>query len=160
MRPAGKSLGVIVCDPDGDGWPDIMVANDTVRNFLFHNVPGPDGTRRFEEIGLPAGVALSEGQARGGMGIDWGEFRTGDNALIVANLADEPMTFLVQANTKRLTFADVAATVGVAGPSRTPLKFGTFFFDLDLDGRLDILTNNGHLEPDIGRVRSGQTYEQ
>src|SRR5262249_4819910 len=50
-RNVGKSLGVIVCDPDEDGWPDLVVANDTVRNFFFHNVPGKDGSRRFEEIG-------------------------------------------------------------------------------------------------------------
>ncbi|HJZ56231.1 MAG TPA: VCBS repeat-containing protein, partial [Gemmataceae bacterium] len=74
VRPVGKSLGVIVCDPDGDGWPDIVVANDTVRNFFFHNEPGPDGTRAFREVGYPIGVAYAdEGRPRGGMGIDWGE---------------------------------------------------------------------------------------
>lgn len=159
-RPVAKSLGVILCDPDDDGWPDLIVANDTVRNFFFHNVPGPDGSRRFEEIGERTSIAYAEGRARGGMGIDWGEFRQGRWAIIIANFANEPSTFFVQDKPKRLDFADLALSVGVSGPSRVPLKFGTFFFDYDLDGRLDVLSNNGHLEPEISKVQQGQTFEQ
>ena len=59
LRPLGKSLGVIVCDTDEDGWPDIVVANDTVRNFFFHNKPGPNGRRVFVEDGQFAGVAYA-----------------------------------------------------------------------------------------------------
>ncbi|HEV3448221.1 MAG TPA: CRTAC1 family protein, partial [Gemmataceae bacterium] len=81
-----------------------------------------------------------------------------------ANFADEPITFLKldsQPNSRRdLLFSDVAMAEGLAGPSRLPLKFGTFFFDYDLDGRQDLLTCNGHLEPDISKVQAGQTYEQ
>ena len=63
-QPVGKSLGVIAFDPDGDGWLDIAVANDTVRNFLFHNT----GRGSFEEIGELSGVAYAEGRARGARG--------------------------------------------------------------------------------------------
>jgi hypothetical protein len=156
LRPVGKSLGVIVADIDEDGHPDIIVANDTVRNFFFHNKG--DGT--FEEKGQPCGVAYAEGRARGAMGIAFGEYRPGKCAVVIANFADEPTTFLRLDNPKRLSFADAALAEGLAGPSRPFLKFGTFFFDYDLDGRLDLLTTNGHLEPEIAKVQPGQRYAQ
>jgi hypothetical protein len=155
-RPAGKALGVIACDVDDDGWPDLVVANDTVRNFLFHN--RRDGT--FEEVGQEAGVAYAEGSARGAMGVDWGEYRPGQCALLVGNFANEPDTLLRLEDAGRLLFSDVAAAEGVFGPSRLPLKFGVFFFDYDLDGRLDFLTADGHLEPEIQSVYPDQSYRQ
>ena len=159
-RPVAKSLGVIVCDADGDGWPDVIVANDTVRNFFFHNVPAPDGGRKFEEKGLSVGVAYAEGRARGAMGIDWGEYLPGKQGVVIANFANEPLTFLTMPDPKRLRFTDSALSVGLAGPSKFWLKFGTFFFDYDLDGRLDLLVCNGHLEPEIGKVQKEQLYAQ
>ena len=155
-RPIGKSLGVLVADLDEDGWPDIVVANDTVRNFFFHN----QGNGTFKERGEQSGIAYAEGTARGAMGIDWGEFRPGQCALWIGNFANEPDTLLRLDNPKWLLFADVAQVEGVAGPSRVPLVFGVFYFDYDLDGRLDCLTSNGHLEPDIKKVQPGQDYAQ
>jgi hypothetical protein len=160
-RPLGKSLGVVVCDADEDGWPDLIVANDSVGNFLFHNRPGPNGKRVFKEEGSYAGVAYADGNARGAMGIDWAPFyRPGCNAILIGNFADEPDTFLCQDDVKRLEFSDKAKVEGIAGPSRMPLKFGVFFFDFDLDGRLDFLTCNGHLDPGISLLQSGQKYKQ
>jgi hypothetical protein len=165
-RPVGKSLGVAVCDLDEDGWPDIAVANDTVRNFLFHNQK--NGV--FKEIGREAGIAFAEGVARGAMGIDWGEFRNGVKkdgkvegskcAIIIGNFANEPDTLVRLDDPKQILFADVARLEGIAGPSQMTLTFGTLFFDYDLDGRLDILANNGHLEPEIARVQAGQHFAQ
>ena len=156
-----KSLGVSVCDIDEDGWPDIVVANDTARNFLFHNTADKAGRRVFREIGEVAGIAYADRSARGAMGVDWGPGATrGRNALLIGNFADEPDTFLVQQRAGDLRMTDLAPSEGVSGPSRAPLKFGLFFFDFDNDGRLDLLTCNGHLEPDIQKGDPTQTYAQ
>jgi hypothetical protein len=152
----GKALGVVVCDPDEDGWPDIIVANDTVRNFFFHNT----GRAGFDEIGEMVGVAYAEGKARGAMGIDWGEYRPGVFGLLIGSFADEPNTLLRLDDARGLLFSDVATSEGLAGPSRGLLKFGALLFDYDLDGRQDILTCNGHLEPEINKVQVSQFYRQ
>ncbi len=161
---AGKSLGVIVCDPDQDGWPDLVVANDTARNFFLHNVPAGDrpGGRAYVEAGLVSGIAFAGpgAQARGAMGIDYGEYRPGRFALLIANFANESNTFLRLVSPRDLRFIDVASPEGIAGKSGGPLKFGAFFFDYDLDGRLDFLTCNGHLEPEISQVQKTQKYAQ
>lgn len=159
-RSVGKSLGVILYDADADGWPDLIVANDTVRNFFFHNIPDGKGGRKFEEIGLTHGVAYAESTPRGAMGIDVGEYQPGKPAVLITNFSNEPNTFLVPGNSSRLLFTDRAAAVGLLGPSRLPLKFGAFFFDYDLDGRLDILTANGHIDPDIQKVQANQRHAQ
>jgi hypothetical protein len=159
-RPIGKALGVVVCDADDDGWPDLVVANDTVRNFFFHNVPDAKGGRRFEEIGLFAGLAYADGRPRGGMGIDAGEIHPHTLGIAIANFSNEPSSLFRRTATNPIRFSDVAAEVGLAGASRYPMKFGAFFFDCDRDGRLDLFTANGHLEPDIATAQPGQTYPQ
>ncbi len=157
--PSAKTLGVAAIDVNGDGWTDLIVANDTVQNFLFVNQK--DGT--FKEMGGRSGIAFdSFGATRGAMGIDAARYRD-DNALgvVIGNFANE-MTALYVASpgTKEVLFTDEALTEGIGAPSRLPLKFGVFFFDYDLDGRLDILSANGHLEEEISKIQKSQQYRQ
>jgi hypothetical protein len=155
--PMAKSLAVAPVDVDNDGWIDLVVANDTVPNFLFHNEH--DGT--FKEIGARSGVAYDAyGLVRGAMGIDSARFRNDDAlGIAIGNYANE-MNALYVAQRDSLLFADEATREGVGPASQKLLKFGLFFFDYDLDGRLDVLTANGHLEPEINRVQSNQQYRQ
>ena len=157
-EPMAKSLGVAPCDVDGDGLVDLSVANDTVQNFFFHNLGGG----KFEEISIMQGLAFDrDGQTRGAMGVAWGDVRNdGTLALAVANFANEMMAFYVTDDPKGMQFSDQANLHGLGAPTQPPMKFGLFFFDYDLDGRLDLLSTNGHLESDIRRVQASQTYPQ
>jgi hypothetical protein len=156
--PVGKSLGVAPYDVDGDGLVDIAVANDTVQNFLFHN----KGNGKFEEVAILSGVAFDQsGSPRGGMGIDWAHFMNDDRlGLAVGNFANEMTALYVCDQPATLQFSDLANLYGLGAPTQPPLKFGLFFFDYDLDGRLDLLSSNGHLEPEISKVQASETYEQ
>ena len=161
-RPVAKSLAVAACDPDGDGYPDILVANDTVQNFYFRNLPGPNATRVFREVGEEVNAAYADGRPRGAMGVDFAEYKPGFRGAVIANFANEPVTFLTPLDRGgRILFTNKALAVGLEGQaSRGPLKFGALFLDYDLDGRLDLLLCNGHLEPDIAKLQAGQEYEQ
>ena len=156
---AAKSLGVAAVDYDGDGWIDLIVANDTVQNFVFHNEH--NGT--FKEVGALSGVAFdSYGNTRGAMGIDVAAFRNdGDLGVAIGNFANE-MTALYVSRRQgtNVFFTDEAITEGIGPASRLLLKFGIFFFDYDLDGRLDVLTANGHLEEEISKIQKSQSYRQ
>jgi enediyne biosynthesis protein E4 len=156
--PVGKSLGVAPYDVDGDGLVDIAVANDTVQNFFFHN----KGHGKFEEISIRSGVAFDQsGLPRGGMGLDWAAFMNDDRlGLAVGNFANEMTALYVCDQPRSLVFSDLANLYGLGAPTQPPLKFGLFFFDYDLDGRLDLLSANGHLEPEISKVQASETYEQ
>ncbi|NND98228.1 MAG: CRTAC1 family protein [Pirellulaceae bacterium] len=155
--PLGKAMGLAPIDLNNDGWIDIVVANDTVRNFLFEN--NQDGT--FTEKGRLAGIAYDRsGNARGAMGIDTSVFRgDGTLAIGIGNFANE-QSALYMSSPKRSQFIDGAVATGLGPPTRQGLTFGLFFFDIDLDGRPDILGANGHLEEEIAKTQRTQQYEQ
>jgi hypothetical protein len=156
-EPKGKALAVTFADVDGDGWLDVFVANDTVDNFLFRN--RGDGT--FEEVGIAAGVAVDAmGSATGAMGADLADVANdGRLALGIGNFANESTSLYVQQGDPWL-WADMASAEGIGSPSRLNLSFGLLFLDYDLDGRLDMLQANGHLEDEINAIQPSQHYHQ
>lgn len=158
--PAAKTLGAAPVDIDRDGWIDLVVANDTVPNFVFMNQARVGG-QLFKDIGAQSGVAFdSYGNTRGAMGIDTAYYRNdGKLGIGIGNFANEMTALYVQQNSST-NFSDEAITEGVGPASRLLLKFGLFFFDYDLDGRLDLLTSNGHLEEEISKIQKSQTYRQ
>ena len=153
---SSKSLGVALCDYDRDGWPDLVVANDTQPNKLYRNLR--NGT--FEEVGVRAGIAFSEdGKARAGMGIDVADYDNSGRPGIVITNFDNEMIALYRAN-GNATFADAAMSAGVGAVSRNTLGFGCTFFDADLDGRLDLVIANGHIDETVRNIRSNSAYAQ
>ena len=157
QAPTGKALSVAPVDYDRDGWIDLFVANDTTRNFLYHNL----GEGQFEEIGALEGIAFDRnGKATGAMGMDAAYFRNDEDLGIgIGNFANEMSSLYVTVGGQP-PFADEAVLEGFGPASRQALTFGLFFFDYDLDGRLDLLQANGHLEAEINVVQSSQTYAQ
>ncbi|MBL9166454.1 MAG: CRTAC1 family protein [Verrucomicrobiales bacterium] len=156
-QPMAKSLGVAPVDLDRDGWIDLVVANDTVQNFVFHN----EKNGRFKEMGAVSGIAFdSYGGTRGAMGIDSARAHEEDQlAIAIGNFANE-MTALYVSQQDPLLFSDEAIGQGIGPVSRLSLSFGVFFFDYDLDGWQDFLTVSGHIEEDINRVQKSQNYRQ
>jgi hypothetical protein len=152
---SSKSLGVALIDYDQDGWPDIFVANDTQPNKLYRNLRNG----RFRDVALEAGVALSEdGKARAGMGVDSADFDgSGRPGLAITNFDNEMIgLYRPQAG----TFADVANRSGVGVASLTRLGFGCVFADLDLDGALDLVVANGHIDETVRNIRGNVGYAQ
>ncbi len=151
-----KALGVALLDYDHDGWPDLFVANDTQPNKLYRNLRNG----AFEEIGVRAGVAFSEdGKARAGMGVDAGDFdNSGSFGLSITNF-DNEMIALYRPGANG-SFTDIAMRSGIGRPSRNSLGFGCLFFDPDLDGRLDLVAVNGHIDETVRNIQRNAGYAQ
>jgi len=153
---SSKSLGVALIDHDHDGWPDLFVANDTQPNKLYRNLR--NGT--FRDIGLDAGVALSEdGKARAGMGIDVADFdNSGRAGAAITNFEGEMVGLYREDGSGH--YEDVAIHAGVGGPSRQRLGFGCVFADLDLDGALDLVVANGHIDDTVRNIAGNVGHAQ
>ncbi len=153
---SSKSLGVAMFDYDLDGWTDLFVANDTEPNKLYRNL----GDGKFQDAALRAGVAFSEdGKARGGMGVDTGDYdNSGIPSLVVTNFDNEMLGFYRAS--KGGLYVDQAPRSEIGRRSRRSLGFGCFFFDADLDGLLDLLVVNGHIDDTVTNIRRDVQYAQ
>ncbi len=151
-----KGLGVAILDYNGDGWPDILLANDTQPNKLYLNKR--DGT--FEGKGIAAGIAFSEdGVARAGMGVDSADYdRSGHASVIITNFANQMLS--LYHNEGNGLFVDEAPQSEVGRATLVTLGFGCFFFDYDNDGWPDILVADGHIEDAIERVQKRVSYRE
>jgi hypothetical protein len=154
--PARYGLGVLFLDLDGDGRPDVYVANDSVPNTLLRN----DGGGRFEDVGALSGAASDlSGRDQAGMGVDAGDLDgDGDFDIVVTNFSDESNA--LYRNDGRMLFRDIAAAAGLAGSSRSMLGWGVHLADLDADGRLDLYVSNGHVFPQADLPGMNSSYAQ
>ncbi len=152
----GKTLAAAPLDFNDDGYPDLIVVNDTERDLLYRN--NGDGT--FSEVGVVSGIAFDRyGKARAGMGVDIGVVdSTGRPTVFVANFAREMVGVYRYGGNDRFVDRALGARIGQA--SVNYLSFGLFVFDADLDGHLDLLTANGHISPEIEQVEDAITYRQ
>jgi enediyne biosynthesis protein E4 len=152
---SSKSLGVAMLDEDHDGWPDLLVANDTQPNKLYRNQH--NGT--FKDTAVEAGLAFStDGRARAGMGVDVGDFMNSGHAGVAITNFDNEMTGLYEFTGK--TYEDIAARAGVGIASKNSLGFGCAFLDVNLDGWLDLAVANGHIDETVRNIRGNVGYAQ
>jgi len=153
---SSKSLGVAMLDYDNDGWPDLLIANDTQPNKLYRNLR--NGT--FEDVALRSGVAFSEdGKARAGMGVDAADFdNSGATGIAITNFDNEMMALYRPVRTGG--YADIAIPAGIGKASRNSLGFGCAFADINLDGHLDLIAVNGHIDDTVRHIPGNLGYAQ
>src|ERR1700730_4102098 len=149
-------LGVMWVDYDDDGWPDLLVANDSVPNYLYHN----NHNATFTDVGLLSGVALSgEGLELGNMGVDFGDYdHSGRLSFFVTHFEEQPNSLYRNMGSKG--FDDVSWTSGVGPPGYPYVGWGTAFFDMDNDTWLDLFVANGHVYPQIDTIDIGARYKE
>jgi hypothetical protein len=143
----GKGMGISFADFDGDGFTDVFVANDSIRNFLFRN----KGNGTFEEVGLPWGVALSDdGNAIAGMGSDFRDYdNDGRPDLFVTGMVNDTYLLFRNLGSNRY-FTDNTNSSGLARLTRQLTGWGIGLFDFDNDGWKDLFFANSHF-PQLNR---------
>jgi len=153
-EPTSKTMGVTVLDYDNDGWPDILLSNDTQPNKLYRN----NGNGTFSEKGVIAGIAFSEdGVARAGMGVDAADYdHSGYPSVMITNFSNQMLS--LYHNEGKGLFVDEAPQSAIGRATLLTLGFGCFFFDYDLDGWPDIFIANGHIDPEIQKVQANVKY--
>jgi enediyne biosynthesis protein E4 len=152
---SSKSLGVAMLDIDQDGWPDLFVANDTQPNKLYRNLRNAT----FREIAVESGLAFSrDGRARAGMGVDAADLDGSGRPVLAVTNFDNEMVGLYRPIDR--AYEDAATRAGIAAASRSTLGFGCAFADLDLDGNLDLVVVNGHIDDTVRNIRGNVGYAQ
>jgi hypothetical protein len=149
-------LGVMWSDYDNDGWPDLVVANDSVPNYLYHN--NRNGT--FSEVGMLSGISLSgDGTQLGNMGVDFGDYdHSGRFSLFITTFQEQPKA--LWRNMGANGFEDVSWPSGVGRPSYQDVCWGASFFDMANTGWLDLLIACGHVYPQIDSLENNPHYRQ
>jgi len=146
----------VFADLDDDGWLDLVVANDSTPNYLYHN--RRDGT--FEDVSYESGFAVNEeGRAQASMGIALGDFnRDGKLDLFITTFSDDYKT--LYRNDGDGNFTDVSFRAGLGNSTIPFLAWGAGFLDFDNDGLLDIFIANGHVYPIADRTEWGTTWAE
>ncbi len=154
LNPGGKGMGMACADVDGDGTPDIFVANDMTPNFLYLN----RGDGRFVDRGLLSGLGYSgSGDLQSSMGADFGDFnRDGRLDLAVTNFRLEGAG--LYRNEGAGLFTDISSISGIRPPTIPHVGWGIGFLDYDNDGWPDLLMVHGHVLDNAHRV--GSVYKQ
>ena len=156
LNPEGKGLGVVAADFDQDGWVDLYVANDSVRNLLFRN--NGDGT--FADVTLMSGTGYnSQAQAEAGMGVDAADY-DGDLLLDIVVTNYDLETNALYRYQGNWLFGDERWRAGLARKDRFLLGFGAGFLDFDNDGDRDLLVVNGHVVDNIERIQPDLSHAQ
>lgn len=153
----GKAYGVAILDFNGDGWPDIAVANDKVSNFLFRN--NKNGT--FDEVAGESKLVYPHDKPRAGMGIDAADIdNSGRDSIVIGNWSSQYITLLQ--NPGEGWFYDVANVYGsdIQRASAPFITWGCLFVDVQNDGWLDLATANGHLQTDKNLILIGERLQQ
>jgi hypothetical protein len=155
-NPDGKSLGVVLADLNNDGWPDIFIANDTERNFVYLN--NSDGT--FKDVTYQSGAAYSEdGKPEAGMSADAADLTGTDHFDIYVSHLDFELNRLYR-NDGKANFTDETVDSGLGSSNIKDSSFGARFFDFDNDGLRDLLVINGHILDNIPLIHSEVTYAE
>ena len=149
----GKGLGVAIDDFDGDGWPDIFVANDSVAEQLFRN--NHEGT--FTEVALISGLGYDQnGHAFAGMGADFGDYKnTGWPSVFVNALANQKYKLF---RNDKGTFEDVTDSIGLGASTLSHSGWGAKWIDYDNDGWLDLFVAQGHVMDNIQLTEPSLRY--
>lgn len=154
--PPGFGMGSLVIDVQPDGWPDVLVANDTNPNYCFVNSDG----RGFREASLFLGLAVNDfGVEQAGMGIASGDLQgRGRDDLFVTNYEDDTNTLYLSEEDG--FYGEATFPAGLGEVSYRHMGWGTFFLDADGDADLDIFVSNGHLAPQVQGLRTSIGYRQ
>ncbi len=154
--PSGKALGVAFADFDNDGWIDVFVANDSVRQSLYRNQG--DGT--FEDVAVMSGAGYDEnGKTFAGMGVDAADYdNDGFPDVFITTLSNE--TYPLYRNNGDLSFTYTTNTTGVGQITLLYSGWGTHFLDVDNDGLRDIFVAQSHVLDTIEKTTAYLKYKQ
>ncbi len=158
IRDAPKAFGLtaVWSHFDDATLPDLWVANDAGRNYLYRN----DGAGHFKEIGFEAGVAVNQdGAEQANMGVALGDYQNiGRTSAAITHFSDEYTT--LYRNDGEMNFTDVSYPAGIAQPTTPYVGWGDAFFDFDNDGWLDFIMVNGHVYPQVDSLSTGARYRE